>query len=906
MLIRLLGPVEVERSGRRRPVRPPQAALVLAVLALEAGHAVPVDALLARVWGDQVPPGARRTLHTIITRIRHEVVADHGALVHQPGGYVLDAEESAVDVSRFRALVNDAATAPDPAPPLGEALTLWYGDPLAGLAGEWAERTRQRLRDERKDASLAWARAVTGRDAAGAVAVLSPLAEEHPLDELVAAALIEALHAWGRTAEALVHFAHVRRTLADELGVEPGTVLQRLHQRLLRPEAVETVRPVPAQLPVDLPCFTGRAAELGRLTAIAAGAGTTAPACAISGPPGVGKSSLALRWAHLHRRRFPDGQLYADLRTADPDDATVVLTRFLRGLGVREAHIPAEAELQIGLFRSMLATRRILVVLDDARSAEQVRPLLATAPQCFTLITSRAKLSGLAVTNGAHMLQLDVLGDDDAHGLLAARLGERRLAAEPEANRQIIRQCGRLPLALAIVAARLAQHIDLPLAHVATDLSRVDTDLEPFAHNDPAIDLRTVFERSYRDLPEPAARLFRRLGQYPGPYLPMSAVASLGALTPDSARTLSAHLDLTNLVDIRATGRLHLHDLLRVYAAEQARDTDSPATRRAATRRLLDYYLYSACAANSACYPQRETVRLGRPARGVAVERFDGDASALRWFAEESVVLPALLSEASKLGLHQHCWQLTWAFAEFMQRRGLWGQILRAQTVALVAADRLNDRLAQALCHNSLARAHAKLGRDHMAVEHFERALELHGGLDEPGLHAHVHLGLTVSLSRAQPGLELHHSLRALELFRRAGDAIGEARALNNASWWRAQLGHYDEALADCRWAQRLLADAGYAQGEGHAWDSIAYILACKGDFTQAAASYERAAELLHGCDDLHPAAETLSRLGEMHLRAGDVAAALNAWKRAAEFYDALGNVQGDAVRMRMASLERP
>ncbi|MEV4114508.1 BTAD domain-containing putative transcriptional regulator, partial [Nonomuraea sp. NPDC049695] len=234
MLIRLLGPVEVERSGQVRGVRPPQVALALAALAWEVGRVVSVDSLLARVWGDRVPAGARHTLHTIITRIRRDVLADDGAVVRRVGGYLLDVDEFAVDVSRFRGLADLAAAGPDPGPPLGEALALWRGDPLTGLPGEWAERARHRLRDERREILLRWARLVTGHDPVAAETALSPLAEEYPLDEAVAAALIEALHAGGRTAEALAHFAQVRRTLAEELGVEPGTALRHLHRRLLR------------------------------------------------------------------------------------------------------------------------------------------------------------------------------------------------------------------------------------------------------------------------------------------------------------------------------------------------------------------------------------------------------------------------------------------------------------------------------------------------------------------------------------------------------------------------------------------------------------------------------------------------------------------------------------------------
>ncbi|MFF4195733.1 BTAD domain-containing putative transcriptional regulator [Nonomuraea sp. NPDC001831] len=906
MMIRLLGPVELERADQSGPVRPPQAALALAALAWEAGRVVPVETLLARIWGEHVPTGARNTLHTIITRLRREVLGDEGRVLRQVGGYLLDVAEPGVDLRRFRSLAEGAATAADPRPPLEEALALWRGDPLAGLPGEWTERVRRRLWEERKEVVLRWARTVSAEDPGAAAAALSPLAEAYPLDELVAGALIEALHEGGRTAEALARYAAVRRTLAEELGVEPGAALRELHHLLLRTggtgrtrgdAANVTAPPVPAQLPAGLAGFVGREAELARLAGAAA-------VCVISGPPGVGKSSLALHWAHHHRDRFPGGQLHARLGGLDPADAAAVLSRFLGALGVPESRIPLGVEDRTGLYRSLLATRRVLVLLDDARAADQVTPLLATAPGCLTLVTSRTELPALSVTMGASLLHLDTLTAEESRHLLAARVGEARLAAEPEAAELIVDRCGRLPLALAIVAARTVRRSDLPLADIAADLERADADLEPFADADPAIDLRAVFGRSYRELPEEAARLFRLLGQAP-PHLSPAAVASLAGLPVEQTRRLVDLLHRANLVELSARDRPRLHDLLRAYAVEQARSTDRRAARGAAIRRLLDHYLHSACAASAVCYPYREHVRRGRPARGVTPERFTGPEEALSWYATESAVLPALVGEAARAGLDRHAWQLAWAFGEFMQRRGLWEESLRVQTVALECAARLGDRLAQAGCHSGLARAHARLGSDRQAVEHFDRAIELHQGLGEPVLEAHLHLGQAVAVSRVRPGEELRHALRAQQLFEKGGDAIGQARALNTAGWWRAQLGQYDQAYADCCRAQRILADLGYAQGEGHAWDSIAYVLEAKGDHPGAVACYERAAALLLSCDDLHPAAQTLVRLGETHAAAGDRAGALDAWRRAVECYETLGDAEAETIRTRCAVLRR-
>ncbi|MFI6182957.1 tetratricopeptide repeat protein [Nonomuraea sp. NPDC051191] len=490
-----------------------------------------------------------------------------------------------------------------------------------------------------------------------------------------------------------------------------------------------------------------------------------------------------------------------------------------------------------------------------------------------------------------------MLPEDDARLLLSERLGASRLRAEPDAAEQAIRRCGRLPLALAIVGARLSCRTDLSLSDAA-DLARPG--LEPFAHEDPAIDLREVLGRSYRDLPEPAARLFRLLGRDSGAHLPLAAVSSLAALPVPVARE-TVRLDHANLVELRMCGRLRLHDLLREYAAERSRDTDDQPVRQAATRRLLDHYVHTAAAASAACHPHRENMPLDPPRSGVIVQAFAGPAQATRWFVAES--LPPLLAEAVATGLDRHAWLLGWGFSDFGQRRGPWTEILDVQEVALGAAERLGDGLAAARCHNSLARAHLRLGHDGDAVTHFERALRLHADFDEPVLEAHVHLGLTVPLSRIRPGRELGHAVRAMELFRQAGDAIGKPRALINTSWWRAKRGEYEQTLEESRRSQRLLAEFGSAQGEGHAWDSIAYVLNALGEHAQADECHERAADLLQSCDDLHAAAETLVRLGETQAEASNAEAAYDAWKRAIECYEAVGDANATKIRQRAQAL---
>ena len=557
MQFRVLGPVEVVTAGAG-PVELSAAKprTVLAVLVCARNSAVSTDRLIDAVWGADPPRTAAQNLRSYVHQLRR-ALGEPGRIVWRPGGYVLLTSPGEVDADRFAVLAGQgtaalaAGDAGQTAALLRQALGLWRGPAYAGLddigllRDEVARLTecRHAVLETRIDADLA-----LGRHGE-LVAELGVLVAADPLRERWRAQLMRALHRSGRQADALAVYRETRRLLADELGLEPGSELRALEQAILRgqpdpsstpppaspptPPAPAPVPVVPALLPSDMRGFTGRAAHLHQLDAIAAAAGqhpTAVIISAVSGMAGVGKTALAVHWAHRIRDRFGDGQLYVNLRGFDPGGQPMTPAEAVRGfldaLAVAPERIPADVDAQAGLYRSLLAGKRMLIVLDNARDAAQVRPLLPGAPGCLVLVTSRTQLSSLVATEGAHPLVLDVLTAREARQLLAGRLGGDRITAELQAIDDIIASCARLPLALAIVAARAACHPHFPLPALAGELRDTRARLDALAGEDPTTDVRTVFSWSYDQLSSHAARLFRLLGLHPGPDTTAPAAAS--------------------------------------------------------------------------------------------------------------------------------------------------------------------------------------------------------------------------------------------------------------------------------------------------------------------------------------------------------------------------------------------
>jgi tetratricopeptide (TPR) repeat protein/transcriptional regulator with XRE-family HTH domain len=725
--------------------------------------------------------------------------------------------------------------------------------------------------------------------------------------------------------------------LAERLGVERTTVVRwergetqprpGLRPRLARALGVSADRieellaadgspdghaaQVPRQLPAAPAGFTGRAAELQALTGILDAASMdalgTVVISAIGGTAGVGKTALALHWAHQVAGRFGDGQLYVNLRGYDPSGTPVApgaaVGGFLDALGVPPERFPAGAEAQAGLYRSLLADRKMLIVLDNARDEQQVRPLLPASPAGLVLVTSRSQLSGLAAADGARLLSLDVLTRPEAVQLLTARLGVRRAGTEPDAVSEIAELCACLPLALAVAAARAGARPGFPLGALAAELRDAPGRLDALDAGDPAASVRAVFSWSTRQLSDQAARMFRLLGLHPGPDISAAAAASLAATSVTGARRLLGELTRAHLIAEHVPGRYALHDLLRAYAAEQARQADSDADRREAIGRVLDHYLHTAARAARLLNPSREPVMLAPPRPGAAAWQPADYSQALAWFGAEHQVLLAAVILADQSGFDANAWQLPWAMTSFLQIRGRWPDLAATHRTALAAATRLGDTAAQALSGRLLAQASAELGDHEQARGHFASSLALYQRLGDRRGEAKIQHSLGFAAEhQGRYADALKHGEQALRLYQAIGYQTGEAEALNNVGWYHALLGDYEQARAYCRRVLALCTDAGYRKLEGNAWDTLGYAEHHLGNLAEAAACYERALSLKREVGDRFAEVETLTHLGDTRHAVGEPARARQAWRQALAILEDIQHPDADQVRAKLAA----
>ncbi|HVQ96782.1 MAG TPA: tetratricopeptide repeat protein, partial [Mycobacteriales bacterium] len=689
-----------------------------------------------------------------------------------------------------------------------------------------------------------------------------------------------------------------------------------VHQALLHgrplpapPGGADPVRPriVPAQLPPDVAGFAGRADQLGQLDAMLAPAAnpTAVVISAVSGMAGAGKTALAVHWAHRVAHRFPDGQLYVNLRGFDPGGQLMppaeAVRGFLDALGVPADRIPTGLDAQVGLYRSLVAGRRMLVLLDNARDAAQVRPLLPGSGPPLTVVTSRDQLTPLVAAAGARPLLLDVLAAAEARELLAHRLGPARLAAEPAAVGEIVDRCARLPLALTVAASRAATNPTFPLAAIATELREARDRLDALAAGDHATDVRAVFSWSYAALAEPAARLFRLLGLHPGPDVSVPAAASLAGADPPAARRALAELVRASLLTERSPGRYAFHDLLRTYAAELTRAADPPGDRHAATGRLLDHYLHAGYAAERRIYPARDPVPPDPPGPGVTPERPADHRAALDWLGTEHRVLLASIGLASRDGFGAHVWRLAWALDTFLDRQGHWPELVDAWQPAL----RLADRLARAHAHRGLARAHTLLGEYPAAHRHHRAALDLSIQLGNRTAQAHSHINLAILWERqGDPEQALNHTQLALHCYRAAGHQRGQALALNGVGWCHSLLGEHRQALRYCGQALTRLQQVGDRSGEAGCWDSLGYAHHHLGRHTEAIACYRRALRLFRGVNSRHEEAATLVHLGDAEHAAGHPDRARTAWTQALRILTDLADPTTPTLQSKLNTLD--
>ncbi|MEV0388784.1 BTAD domain-containing putative transcriptional regulator [Nonomuraea sp. NPDC050643] len=997
MELRVLGPVELWVAGREVPLGRPRQRCVLAALALARARPVGMDQLLERVWGERLPGDARNAVYTYVSRLRR-VLERAGAgrgqdvLRRTGGGYLLDVDPDLVDLHRSRRLAAEARALEDGGRAVRlweEAASLWRGMPLAGLTGDWAERTRAALEQERLailTGGLA-ARLRLGPDGPAAVmGSLSQSVAEHPLNEPLAGLLMLALYRGGRQADALAVYAGLRERLVEEIGDEPGERLRQLHERILRrdPALDQSTPPpdadargaeadarageagargaeaatehgggargmpgsgaagagsagvsggtsslgvsagagpvgvsgrvTPAQLPADVAQFTGRATDLERLDTLVRRHGASRPAMVlisgVEGMPGVGKTALAVHWAHRVRDRFADGQLYVDLRGYAPQpplSSIEALARLLRALGVPPERIPAEVEEAAAMYRSVLADRRMLLVVDNAASAEQVRPLLPGGGGSVVLVTSRGGLGGLVARDGAHRMNLDVLPLDDATALMGRILGAERAAAEREAVTELAELCDRLPLALRIAAANLATR---PRQRVADYVARLRTGDRLTALSvagDPYSAVLVSFDLSYAHLSVAARRVFRLLALAPGPDVTAAAAAALAGLGTAAAEGLLEELARAHLVEERATGRYTCHDLLRHYAGDLAAREESEAGRAAARARLYDHYLSSADAAARILYPHMSRLPIEPDDDRGAL--FPAEQPALAWLDEEFSCLVAVVRHTSRHGPHRVAWLLADALRGYFWLRRPMVDWLTVAEAALTAAEADGEPHAQAAAWLSRADADQARGRHQDALALYQRvrragqdlegstvqdaalsnmgmlclrsgrlaeaaacfehllALNLrHGSL----LNEALQLGNLGAVHRAMGQLERAADLhtRARAIHRRAGITKAEATALRDLGEIHHQSGRFDQAHRFLAEALSLHRRSGDPVGEAEALLCLSSI---RRDTGRPALDLARAAlGLARDIGDARLEADAFNTLGSIHHRLGE------------------------------------
>jgi DNA-binding SARP family transcriptional activator/tetratricopeptide (TPR) repeat protein len=948
----VLGPVTAWYGDQELSVGQPRQQAVLAILAMRANRVISRGELVDAVWGHDPPASAEGGIYTYVAGLRR--IIEPGRSLRGPGrvlvssgaGYVLHLVPGQPDAVSFERHLGRArqlrkgGDAVGAVAELNSALALWRGIAFAGVPGPFAETERVRLGELRSAAAEEQADVLLslGRHEE-VVPDLTAMVADHPLRERMRGLLMTALYRSGRPAEALRVFQEGRRVLAEELGIDPGADLSRIHQQVLtadpaldaataaagsadppiaavelddgyrRPRHEVAGVPVPAQLPLDAPGFSGRRDELGilqeTLSARSAGPDETVPIVVISGTAGIGKTALAVRFGRHVAMRFGDGQLYVNLRGVDPATPPMepadALRFFLDALGVPPHRIPAGLEGRAALYRSLLDGKRVLIVLDNARDVVQVRPLLPGAPGSLVVVTSRCEMNGLVAAEGAVPVTLDVLSGDEAREMLTRRLGRDRTVAEPEAADEIISSCARLPLALGIAIGRAAARPKRSLAELAAELRDARGRLDVLEADD-ATNVRAVFSWSYDQLSETAASMFRLLGLHPGPDISLSAAASLAGVTRAQAGAALRELTRAHMAAEYLPARFTFHDLLRAYAADQAERHDSEEERRAAVHRVLDHYLHTAMAASQRFSPSRSALRLTSPQPGVLPADVTDKDQAVAWFDAEVTVLLALIGHAGAQGFDGHAWQIPWALSPFFSRRGRWRDYIAAQEMALAAARRLDDTLA--LAHSHYLLGHAQADDYDAADPNVRQALELFRKLGDRANEAFVLNGLANMLAKQDRYPEaLAVALDALRMLKAVGHWWTQATLENLVGWLYAHLGQYDQALTHCQRALSLHRDSSNRGGTADTLDSLGYVYLHLSDFAQAKAHYAKAIEAYREISSPFGVGNSLAGLGDALLAEGAPSAAGAAWREAVAVLDRLPHPLADEVRVRLRDL---
>ncbi|MGR3931571.1 AfsR/SARP family transcriptional regulator [Streptomyces sp. BRA346] len=882
----VLGPVRAWRGDEAVSTGSPQQRALLAALLLRGGRTATAPELVDGLWGTEPPEAAIAALRTYASRLRKAFGPDSEILVSESGGYAIRIGLGSLDTDVAEQLTAEAEKAQHSGDRVrardlfNKVLDLWDGEPLAGVPGPYAETQRTRLDEWHR--SLIETRLDLDLELghhSEAVSELTALTASYPLRERLRELLMLALYRSGRQAEALAVYADTRRLLADELGVDPRPELSALHQKILEADAELAVAAHaseepsgggtsfvrPAQLPATVSDFTGRAPFIKELSdQLATAEGRVMAVSAVAGIGGVGKTTLAVHVAHAARHQFPDGQLYVDLQGSGPlvADPGAVLGSFLRALGTADNAIPDGVEERAALFRSLLDGRRVLTLLDNARDAAQVRPLLPGTPGCAALITSRHRMVDL---ESAHLVDLDVMSPDEALVLFTRIVGEERVASERDAAMDVVAACGFLPLAIRIAASRLASRRTWTVSALAGKLGDERRRLDELRAGDLAV--KATFELGYGQLEPQQARAFRLLGLADGPDISLAAAAAVLDMDIDDAEDLLESLVDTSLLESASPGRYRFHDLVRLYARACAeRDEMPPAERDAALSRLLDFYLSSAARVFALARPGDRLVDHLEPTRYPGLD-FQNREAALDWLFAESNCLLACIRQSADGDTVRRAADLLLTTKDVGESGANSYQYQVAAQTVCDAALAARDTHAEARARMMLTHMYRMTSNFDQADAEARRAIDLAGDDPVPGCEAPNDRGI-IALYQSRYQEAEDHFRQALRAFQADDNLPGIAGAMCNVSRAHAAMGLTDSAIDLASQGIEIYSSLGLTLRVANGKFALGIALHQAGRYTEALDQLTGALELFRENRQRLWEGSTHARLAEVHLSA--------------------------------------